>query len=192
MKKSSINRKYRNRQIRYVIVGIISLLLTIGSFIHDYYEEEEEHPRTEGFIDVNDFIGAHILTKKTIDCNDTLYNEEEEITIDWDISSEQMMFKYTNRHQECGSNWNRYRFHTGNCFLAKDMGETVKSTIHELELMRKDSLPEKGILRYEYGLQVVGNIESFTWKTSKKWTKFELLNKKIRSSCPNILAIDLY
>ncbi|MGB0862409.1 MAG: hypothetical protein ACPG19_12690 [Saprospiraceae bacterium] len=186
------NKKYRNRQIRFLIVTIISLILTIGSLIHDYYEEEEEYPRTEGFIDVNDFWGTHILTRKTLDCADTSYNRVEEITIDWDMYSEELMFGYTDKYQECNSNWDKFRFYGRNCFLEKKIQKNVKSTIHQLVLMKNDSTSETAPFRYEYSLQVVGNIESFTWQSSRTWTEFDVFIQRIRYSCSNMSVSDLY
>jgi len=183
------NKKYRNRQRRYLIVTIVSLILTVGSFIHDYYEEEE-YPRAEGFIDVNDFWGTHILTRKTFDCTDTLYSRNEEIVINWDMYSEAMTFGYKDKYQECGSSRDRFRFYTGDCFLSKNIGERVKATIHQLVLMKQDSLTESAPFRYEYRLQVVGNIETFTWKSSRKWLEFDRLCKEVRISCPNMVAGD--
>lgn len=180
------NKEHRNRQIRYIVGIIFSLCLAIVGFVHDYYEEEE-HPRTSGFVDVNNFVGTHVLTKMVHKC-DTFYNSKEEITIDWDMYYKSMMFEYVKKYEGCKNKREVYDYFTANCFLEGNIEEMVKNTIHQLVLIRKDNLIETGVPRYKYSLQVKGNIEPFTWETSREWTNFELITTKICSSCPNIIA----
>ena len=188
---NTYNKKYKNRQRRYIIVTLISLILMIGTFIHDYFEKVE-YPQTIGFIDVDDFIGAHILTKMTRAC-DTFASQKEQIIIEWEAYSEEMMFKYTKTSRDCeNQKYITEPVYIATCFLDEDVEIAVKNTIHQLTIMRQDSLTERGVPTYQYSLSVQGNIEPITWQTSRDWTEFELLSQRIRRSCPNIMAVDLY